>query len=160
MLKILRRVSFLHFSKLLVLGLKNPVFIVPAMCATRKTVAKSYQLYGKKHHVNGTANAFRHALWNYTIAKACSKWSKNKERVLRWTEEITDWHENAFPNKKLAMLMDMHNNKVGRSLYEKHPDMELEAIVTKLKEMTEKSVLIHGESDLACHEDNLVHIIP
>ena len=112
----------------------------------------STEHYIKKHYLNGRANAFRHALWNYLIAKNCSEWSKNKGKVLEWTKNITDWHEFAFPNRKLARKMDLHNNEIGRRLFLKH---EKESV---LKEMTKKSIFIDSDSDLTVLEKQLVHI--
>ncbi len=36
---------------------------------------------------------------------------------MKWTKEITDIHENIFPNAPLQRKMDLHNNKVGREYF-------------------------------------------
>lgn len=118
----------------------------------------STEHYERKHYLNGRANAFRHALWNYLIAKNCSEWSKNKGKVLEWTKNITDWHEFAFPNRKLARKMDLHNNEIGRRLFLKHEKESILDVINVLKEMTKKSIFIDSDSDLAVLENQLVHI--
>ena len=154
----LRRVNAKNLWKVALLALKNPLFIWPTLKATRETVNLSYHYYQRKHHENGPANAFRHALWNYLITKKCAKWSKNKEKVLRWAKDITDWHEHAFPNREFAKKMDLHNNAVGRQLYLKHPEQEAPYVVQLLQKMTDESTFIREGDDLGSLKNQLVHI--
>lgn len=141
------------------LALKNPLFIWPTFKATQETVNLSYHYYQRKHHENGPANAFRHALWNYLIVKKCTKWSKSKEKVLRWAKNITDWHEHAFPNRELARKMDLHNNEVGRSLFLEHENDDFDDVIEKLLKMTEASVYIKEAAVLKSLKNKLVHIV-
>ena len=41
-------------------------------------------------------------------------------KVISWTKEITDWHEDFSPNLALARAMDLHNNYIGRELFQNH----------------------------------------
>lgn len=79
--------------------------------------------FGKAHHKNNKANAYRHALWNMLIAHQCIKAGKNLSLSLSWAEEMTNWHEQAFVNNPLETHMDLHNNEMGRKWYrEIHSD--------------------------------------
>jgi len=114
--------------------------------------------FEKRHHKNGPSNAFRHALWNYLIAKGCKRWSKKDQQVLKWTKAITDLHEEAFFGTEIATAMDLHNNEVGRHMFRLHPDEKEEKVVDILLEMTKTSVFVKSESDLESHKNQLVHI--
>nr|WP_228236777.1 hypothetical protein [Muricauda sp. M10] len=115
--------------------------------------------YGKLHYKNGPANAFRHALWNCMIAQRCFRWNKNEIKVLDWAKKITDWHEEAFPNKPLAKAMDLHNNAVGRSIFEQNIGKSEQEIIAILKEMTSQSISIEENTDTSQLKNQLVHII-
>ncbi|NAS10862.1 hypothetical protein GTQ38_02540 [Flavobacteriaceae bacterium R33] len=124
------------------------------------TVAISNANYGKQHHKNTAANAFRHALWNYLIAKKCSSWSGEPQRILDWTQKITDLHEDFLPNKPLAREMDLHNNKVGRHLYTKMGDLSVEALISLLQEKTDASQFVSQIEELTkLPEGQLAHIV-
>ncbi|MCL6266793.1 hypothetical protein M3P07_09890 [Flagellimonas sp. 2012CJ39-3] len=119
----------------------------------------STALYGTAHHKNGIANAFRHALWNYLIAKECQNWNKNLDKVLAWTEKITNWHEAAFPNKELAKKMDLHNNQIGRLLFKDNSQRSEDEAVDTIAKMAADSILVDREAALDNHKNTLVHII-
>ncbi|UJH68942.1 DUF6973 domain-containing protein [Allomuricauda sp. SCSIO 65647] len=155
----IRRIGSKNLWRVTVLVIKNPLFVWPTISATRETIDLSYYHYQRKHHENGPANAFRHALWNYLIAKKCAKWSKNKGKVLRWTKNITDWHELAFPNRELAKKMDLHNNEVGRNLFLEYAESSIDHLVEKLQKMTEDSVYVEKAEELKSLKKQLVHII-
>ncbi|WP_422351844.1 DUF6973 domain-containing protein [Flagellimonas sp.] len=140
------------------LGFSYPLFIVPTLRATKKCMKISTALYGRAHYKNGPANAFRHALWNYLIAKECNKWSKNQNRVLNWTQKITDWHEMAFPNWHLARLMDLHNNQVGQEFFKTNQTKTETKAIELLKTMATGSILITANTNLTSLENSLVHI--
>lgn len=55
----------------------------------------------------GSRDAFRHALWSYTLTKSLGP---AKARY------ITDAHERIEGNKPGSRLMDLHNNWVARRL--------------------------------------------
>ena len=78
---------------------------------------------------------------------------------MEWAEKITDWHEEAFPNKPLAKKMDLHNNKVGRILYRNHKNQDPDEVVQLLRQMTDDSVMITSKTDLGPLKKKLVHII-
>jgi hypothetical protein len=119
----------------------------------------SNQHYGRLHYKNGPANAFRHAFWNYLIAKKCHLISKNKARALMWSEKITDWHEEAFQNRELARKMDLHNNEVGRFIFLKYSSYAKNEVIDILKQMTRASSKVDSNSNFANFKNKLVHII-
>lgn len=157
-LSVLKRVSFKNILKVIFIVLRYPHFAVPTLKATRECMKVSTELYGRLHYKNGPANAFRHAFWNYLIAKKCHKWQKNIEVALNWTEKITDWHESAFPNTPLARKMDLHNNAVGRFVFKKYVEQTETEVIGILKQMAQDSKLIDTSSNLAELENQLVHI--
>ncbi|TAI47437.1 DUF6973 domain-containing protein [Flagellimonas allohymeniacidonis] len=158
LVKTLGRVGIDKLWALLILVLKNIPFVVPTILATKRCVGISTQYYGRRHYQNGPANAFRHALWNYLIVKSSLNWWKNENWALRWSQQITDWHEEAFQNIPLAKAMDYHNNEVGRSVFIKHRNDEPEDVIQLLRKMTEASIPISSESELLKLKHRLVHI--
>src|SRR5690606_22157464 len=114
--------------------------------------------YGKLHHKNGPANAFRHALWNFMIVRACRRYS-GEQRALSWAGKITHWHEDSFPNGKLARAMDLHNNAVGRDLLGEHRDRQLEGVVEILKGMALESVKVDVHANLGTLKYQFEHIM-
>ncbi|NDV42251.1 DUF6973 domain-containing protein [Flagellimonas sediminis] len=156
---VLKRVSFKHILKGILLGLSRPFFILPTLKATKDCMRISTARYGKLHYKNGPANAFRHALWNGLIAQRCFRRKKNEGDVLDWTKKVTDWHEEAFPNKALAKTMDLHNNAVGRFIFKENIEKSEEEIITILQKMTLESVKIEGDTNLSKLKDRLVHIL-
>lgn len=145
-------------GQLILLGLHNPLFIAPTFKATRKCMKISTENFGRDHYKNGPANAFRHTLWNYLIAKKCQRWSSNQTKILNWTNKITEWHEAAFPNSELARAMDLHNNEVGRHLYQQHPSLSESKIIDKIKVLAAESTNIQNVSALKDLKSQLVHI--
>ncbi len=146
--------------KLFKLCFRHPLMIRPTLKATRATVSLSNANYGKEHHKNTPANAFRHAIWNYLIAQKCSSWSKDSQRILDWTQKITDLHEELLPNKPLAREMDLHNNKVGRKIYAKEPELSEQALVILIKGKTADSKFVSQIEELSeLPEDQLAHIV-
>jgi hypothetical protein len=158
-ISVLKLVSFKHILKGILLGLSRPFFILPTLKATKDCMKISTDHYGKLHYKNGQANAFRHALWNSLMAQRCFYWKKNEEVVLDWTKKVTDLHEQAFPNKPLAKAMDLHNNAVGRSIFEQNIGKSEEEIIAILKEMTSQSIIIEENTDISQLKNQLVHII-
>jgi len=157
-IKILKQVGFKKLFKAFLLALSHPLFVLPTFWATKSCMAISTSNYQKLHFKNGPENAFRHALWNYLIAKRCYTWRQNIDTVVIWTKKITDWHENAFPNKALAKKMDLHNNTIGRFLFIEHIDKTETEVVEILVEMTKISSLITLGTHLKEHHNKLVHI--
>ncbi|MBR9855050.1 MAG: hypothetical protein GYB37_10820 [Algicola sp.] len=156
---ILRRVDLKNILKVIFIGLSRPLFIIPTIKATKDCLAVSSRNYGKLHHKNGPANAFRHALWNYLIAKRCFPWNRDKKTVLLWAKKITDWHEDSFPNKKLPKQMDLHNNAVGRFIFEQHAEKSESEVIQLLKEKASESIKIDENSNLSNYKYQMVHIL-
>ena len=156
---VLKRVDFKNILKGVFIGLSRPHFILPTIKATKDCIAISTKNYGKLHHKNGPANAFRHAFWNYLIAKRCFNWQRNEEAVLVWAKKVTDWHEDSFPNKQLAKAMDLHNNEVGRFIFVKNTEKTEQEIVELLRKMTLESIKIDEKSTLSEHKNRMVHIL-
>ncbi|NDV14481.1 hypothetical protein GO009_00460 [Muricauda sp. TY007] len=156
---VLKRVDFKNILKVIFIGLSRPHFIWPTIKATKECIAISTDNYGKLHHKNGPANAFRHAFWNYLIAKRCFKWQQNEETVLAWAKKVTDWHEDSFPNKKLPREMDLHNNEVGRFIFEQNTDKSEQEVIELLKQMTLESIKINENSILSEYKNRMVHIL-
>ena len=77
--------------------------------------------------------------------------------MLRWTKRITDWHEDAFSNSKLAITMDLHNNAVVRQLFIIYGE-DQEKVMHILKRMTSESIQITMETDLNRLKQQFVHI--
>ncbi|WP_190810544.1 hypothetical protein [Flagellimonas sp. S3867] len=158
-LKTLNRVSLKSFWALIKLCLRFPLFVFPTLFATKECMSTSTELYSRLHYKNGPANAFRHAFWNYLIAKRCFSWQKKVDGVLIWTKKITDWHENAFPNRKLAKKMDLHNNEIGRTIFKEHLSKMENQVVDILREMTSKAIKIDTQTDFTLVKNQLVYII-
>lgn len=159
LIAVLKQARLKHILKGILLGIRRPLFLVPTVKATKDCIRISTENYGKLHHKNGPANAFRHALWNYMIAKRCFLWSKNEVVVLGWSKKVTDWHEDAFPNDELARKMDLHNNEVGRFLFRKNPASSEQEAIEILKKMTLSSTKIDLKTDLSKLKNQLVHIL-
>jgi len=143
----------------LILFARHPFNFIPTFLATYQCVKISNKHYGKLHHKNNATNAFRHALWNFLIAKKCSVWRRNKRKAIRWAQEITDWHEEFSPNELLEKEMDLHNNHIGRKLFIIHAEDSIEEFVEMLKEKVEDSKLIIEIEDLKKYSNGLVHIV-
>jgi len=156
---IAKRVDFKNILKGLFIGFSRPHFIWPTIKATKDCIATSTKNYGKRHHKNGPANAFRHAFWNYLIAKRCFKWQNNEETVLNWAKKVTDWHEDSFPNKKLPKAMDLHNNEVGRFIFAQNTEKSEQEVIELLRQMTLESIKIDESSDLSEYKNRMVHIL-
>ena len=158
LVKTLKRINLKSFWQLVKLGLRNPLFIIPTIKATKQCLKISTNYFGRLHHKNTSANAFRHALWNYLIAKKCTKWSKKVKSILQWTKDTTDWHENAFVNRELARKMDVHNNAIGRAIFEKHPTTSLENVILLFLGMAKKSIHIKDKGLFEKYPFSLVHL--
>jgi phosphoserine aminotransferase len=159
LIAVVKRVDFKNMLKGVFIGLSRPHFILPTINATKDCIAISTKNYGKLHHKNGPANAFRHAFWNYLIAKRCYNWQRNEKTVLAWAKKVTDWHEDSFPNKKLPREMDLHNNEVGRFIFAQNTEKSEQEVLELLKNMTLESIKIDENSTLSEHKDRMVHIL-
>ena len=159
MKSILRRLKALNIrqlSSLLWLGLRYPRYIFPTLKATQHCVYICDTHFGKSHHQNNQANAFRHALWNVLIIQYNKQ--RSLARATAWAKRFTDWHEEFAPNAPLAKAMDLHNNAIGRALITQFPREEEPVYVEQLlKKVTLSRKLTHID-DLSHFEQDLVHI--
>ncbi|MBT8320833.1 MAG: hypothetical protein KJO90_04105 [Eudoraea sp.] len=162
-MKVWKHLSGLNLSALWALALlciRNPWWVLPTVKATRECVAVCNQHYGTQHHKNTAANAFRHALWNYYVARACNRGNANIVNVLKWTEKFTSWHEDFSKNPPLARQMDLHNNAVGRALFENKPHLKTEEIIALFKLKAEASLKITDMQEMeTIDSDCFVHLI-
>lgn len=156
--KTIKRIRPKSLWPLLKLSVTNPLFIIPTVQATKDCMRTSTDHFGSKHYQNGPANAFRHALWNFLIAKKCTKWSKNQEKILKWTKNITEWHEEAFKNREMARLMDLHNNAIGRTAYCANSLNSIDEVEEILLEMTTQAVKINNEKESLQYKNHLVFL--
>jgi hypothetical protein len=83
------------------------------------------------------ADAFRHAYWNILLSARIRK--HPLFFFLPWAEMYTNAHESETP-PGLDKDMDLHNNAVGRSLYNSNKQLSESAFSTKLKNWTYKKV--------------------
>ncbi len=132
------------------------------MIATIQATLQTFQISQKEfpniHGKNNKANAFRHAFWNALIAKKCIRFSSNIESVLDWTKKITDWHEEFAPNEKLAEMMDLHNNKIGRQKYREFGDESVKEMVKLMISELDHAAKISDVSEIQQYSHQLVYI--
>lgn len=120
----------------------------------------SSAFFGTKHHKNTPANAFRHAAWNWLIARECLQWQKDENKVMKWTQNITAMHEKILPGNPLSDAMDMHNNEVGRTVFFNEKEHDLEKGLTTLRKLTQESKRVDSLNELELHSKyQLVHLI-
>lgn len=144
---------------LFLLCVRNPWWVLPTIKATRKCVKACNLHYGAAHHKNTPANAFRHALWNFYIARACYGKNAKMEKVLHWTDKITAWHEDFSKNPPLARLMDLHNNRVGRIVFKNNPDLQSNDVIEQFKSKAVRSVKVSELHEMEGIDHNIfVHI--
>ncbi len=156
----IKRANAKQLWQLLRLCLGNIRLLWPTYTATKKAVTYSNTFFGTTHHKNTPANAFRHAAWNWLIAKECMQTQKDEKKVLRWTQKITEMHEKILPGDNLSNAMDMHNNAVGRMVYFEEEEQDLEKGMAKLQKLTQASKKVHTLDELKGHSrSQLVHLI-
>lgn len=153
-----RGLSFRQIFRLSWIALQNPLLIFPTLKATKKTMVICDRLYGKVHHKNGKANAFRHGLWNVLICNSTFRITKNKEKSKIWTQKITDLHEKLAPNEPLDTAMDLHNNEIGRQYFLKLNTRSEEEIISFLKVHTQKAKKIKDIKTILDHKNELIYL--
>lgn len=157
-LKRIRQLSVKQFWHLSVVFIKQPFLVFPTLNATKKTMQISSDLYGKAHHKNGPANAFRHALWNVLIAKAAFRKFQNVEKSIAWAEKVTDLHEKLAPNSPLETAMDLHNNEMGRQIFTEISDISEEEMISFLQKKVENAQKVVKTSEIEVFKKELVFI--
>ncbi len=156
--KLIREIRFKQFVDLLFFFFKHPIFTVLSILATLKTLKIAQQKFPNIHGNDNKANAFRHALWNALIARNCFKSDKDLEKVIAWTKEITDWHEEVFINEALARAMDLHNNVIGRAVFKQHSSITEKELIVKLEEMMQESIWVNSLKEIDYHPEKMVYI--
>ncbi len=158
-MSILRRIKFLNTEQLLSLlrlGLRYPSYILPTIKATQHCMRLCDTHFGKTHHTNTSANAFRHALWNILIIKYNVKRTLTKASL--WAKRFTDWHEEFAPNTPLDKAMDLHNNGIGRKLVAQFPQESIARYVQKLQEKVTHSQKFTHIDELSDFSEDLVYL--
>lgn len=145
--------------RLLFLLLLHPFRIQPTMRSSKETMALCDRLYGSTHHLTNKANAFRHAYWNYKMAKNCLKTIKNGQKAAKWAQKVTDLYEDVSINKPLERAMDLHNNKVGIAVFLGRMKQKEAEVVQLLTEMAQKAVKIDQIEFLALYPNEMVYLI-
>jgi hypothetical protein len=156
---LIKRANLNQLWELMTLSLRNIRLLRPTYKATKQSIKYSNEFFGIQHHKNTPANAFRHAVWNWLIAKECSKWKRDSDKILKWTERITRMHEKILPGDELSNAMDIHNNAVGLFIYSVNKTLLPEEVIILLLEMVNHSIKITSMGDLTnIPKDQLVHI--
>lgn len=155
---IFKSLKYRQIHRLLIWFLQHPLFMFATLKATFLTMRIAQNEFPDIHGEHNKANAFRHALWNLLIANKSRKFSFSLDAVLDWTKEITDWHEEFSPNKEMAKLMDLHNNAIGRKLYNSWQEQPLSNYITLLKIELAKAVVVTQKSELKNFKDILIYL--
>lgn len=154
------RIKNMNFKELFLVSkvfIKKPRYIFPTYRATIRTIKICDDLYKAEHHNNGKENAFRHALWNYLICEKCYFISGSVEVVRNWSDNITKFHEKLSPNKKLAKAMDLHNNRIGQTLFD-GIDNSTQEVIKLLQQKMQQSVKLSEEKFPESIQNKLVYI--
>lgn len=158
-LKRIRQLSLKQLWHLSGVFIKQPFLIFPTLNATKKTMQISSELYGRKHHKNGPANAFRHALWNILIARAAFEKFQNTQKSIDWAKKITDLHEKLAPNNPLETAMDLHNNEVGRQFFSEVITHSEQEMIDFIQKKAEKAQKVTKTDEIDDFKDTLVFIL-
>jgi hypothetical protein len=114
--KAIRGLSVSKLFQLLQLFFTHPLFSFMGFWATMKAFAIAQKKFPTTASSNGIGNAFRHALWSSLILSYCAKIS-SVEKAKKYTLDMTNLHEELFPNSDLEKKMDLHNNQIGVNLF-------------------------------------------
>jgi len=144
--------------RLAFLLLLHPYRIRPTIQSSKETMALCDQRYGNTHHKTNRANAFRHAYWNYKMAKNCLKTVKNAQKAAKWAQKVTDLYENVSVNETLERAMDLHNNKIGIDLFLTDFEQKEDIIVKKLVELAQNAEKLHDLASLNSLEGKMVYL--
>jgi hypothetical protein len=156
--KLVKGINFKQIIRLGTFLLQHPIFMLATIKATSKTMKIVQEEFPDIHGKDNKANAFRHALWNCLIAFQCAKNEKDIVKVIFWTKKITDWHEDFSPNLALARAMDLHNNYIGRELFQYHKNKKEKEVIRVLQFKLASAVQVNSLSELEMYQKNLVFI--
>ena len=154
----IKRLSIKQILQLTFVLMRRPLLIRPTLQATKQTMKICDSLYGKAHHKNGKANAFRHALWNIEICKKSFGVTKNVDKSIYWAKKITDLHEKMAPNARLETAMDLHNNEIGRILFKSFFDQNESLIMDFIEKKAQKAQKLTKIEDIENCKNELVYI--
>jgi len=156
--KRIKQLSFEQMLHLTFVLIRRPLLIRPTLRATKQTMKICDSLYGKAHHKNGKANAFRHAFWNIEICRRSYSVTNNVDKSVNWAKKITDLHEKMAPNEKLETAMDIHNNEIGRILFLSFFDQNESKIIDFIKKRAKYAQKMTKIQDIEKCENELVYI--
>ena len=154
----IKRLSLLGFIQFGWLFITHPLLILPTLGATKRTFELCNELFGNNHHKSNKANAFRHALWNILLCQKTLKRTKNNEKSVTFTKEVTSLYEKATKNENLDEAMDLHNNEIGRQLFLIYFNRKEPEIVQILQNLNRKAQKVEKIDDIRNHANLLVFI--
>ena len=155
------RIMQLHLGQLIKLSLlflSRPLYIIPTISATKKTLLICDRLYKNSHHKSNKANAFRHALWSVLICKKVIKYAKNKQKSVFWAQKVADLYEKVTQNEVLDQEMDLHNNTIGRIFFLNHLEQKEVKIIDLLQKMSQKAQKTKKIEQMHQHKNELVYL--
>lgn len=76
---------------------------------------------------------------------------------MSWSKKITDLHERLSPNEELAMMMDLHNNRIGREFFLSSLKEEKNAVQI-IQQMTREAVKVTSLEEIEKEKNKLVFI--
>lgn len=138
--------------------LSKPLLLLPTVWATIESVLFSEINFEENSGARGVANAFRHAAWNLLIAQNSSFFT-SKSKAVAWAKFITDLHEECFPNESFDHEMDLHNNRIGREVFEELTQQKLskKEMISELVCKTDSAVGLTDETLMKNYLDELVY---
>jgi len=154
----LKSVSIKQLFMLVKLFLPKPLYIPLTLKASTHAMSIASDEYGKKHHGNNKANAFRHALWTVLICRAVFSRKQSPEKSVKWAKKVTDFHEKLAPNKPLEREMDLHNNTIGCNLWLENKNLSEAEFIDFLKEKSAEAKQVKAVEEVANFKEYLVYI--
>ncbi|SEK74125.1 hypothetical protein SAMN04487910_0995 [Aquimarina amphilecti] len=138
---------------------KKPRYIFPTLRATKRTLVICDSLYGKSHHKNGKANAFRHAIWNVLICQKVFDISKDEIKAITWSDKVTTLHEKLAPNEDIPKAMDLHNNQLGREYFKELKDVIEPEVIAFIEDKVTQAKLVIKIEDTVRFSNDLVYLL-
>lgn len=138
--------------------IRHPFFAIATFFATVKTYKIAEKEFPGIHGKHNKANAFRHALWNALISKSCSRYSRNSDKIISWAKDVTDWHEELFVNEPLSRTMDLHNNEIGRRLFQSNSKFSDKEFSEKLLNDLHTSIHVESLQEISNATNEMVYL--
>lgn len=139
--------------------LSKPLLLLPTVWGTIESILFSEWNFKEAHGGRGVANGFRHAAWNLLIAKNCMTFT-SKRKAITWAKYITDLHEEVFPNEAFDNQMDLHNNRIGREVFQELVNQNIKSkkkMIHHLVEKCDTAVGLTDEKLMTNYPDELVY---